>query len=122
MSLTVGDQTVIAEITASESDRARGLMGRKNLPKNHGMLFIFETERVLSFWMKNTLIPLDIAFIDQSGKILQVETMTVVNKGESPPQYRSRAAVRYALEVNAGWFEKHGILPGVRIPELARKP
>ncbi len=119
MDLTLGAKKVVVEIAASESDSAQGLMGRKFMPKNRGMLFIFKAERKASFWMKNCLIPLDIAYIDRSGKILQIEQMEVPKPGKELDHYRSKAPVRYALEMNAGWFEKNKVTVGTVIPELA---
>lgn len=119
MELTLGSRKVTVEIAVSESDSAHGLMGRKHLPKNKGMLFIFKEERIASFWMKNCLIPLDLAYIDRSGKILQIMRMEVPKAGKELDHYRSNAPVRYALEMNAGWFEANKVGVGAIIPELA---
>lgn len=119
ITLTIGETKVVAEMALTDSDRAKGLGGRKFLGADKGMLFVFDFEHNASFWMKDTLIPLDIAFIDKKGAILQIETMTVVKKGEKHKHYRSKKPVKYGLEVNAGWFKKHKVQPGLVIPELA---
>ncbi len=97
------------EIVQDPDARAQGLMHRKELPENQGMLFVFETTRILSFWMRNTFIPLDIAFIDNSGKIVDIQMMEPLDESK---QYTSSAPALYALEVNAGWFKKNGIKIG----------
>ena len=120
MTLTLQGHKVTAEIAAGDSDRRYGLMWRKSMEQNHGMLFIFDTEQNASFWMKNTLIPLDLAYIDASGKVTQIETMAVYKKGDPKKHYNSKTKIKYALELNAGWFEKKGIGPGFVIPELKK--
>lgn len=120
MTMTLGGKTLTAEVAVTPTDRNRGLMNRARLAPDRGMLFVFETERPVSFWMKNTLIPLDIAFVDRKGKILQIQTMAVPKKGEPLVHYRSRMPVRYALEVHAGWFAKNGVAVGQVVPELVR--
>jgi hypothetical protein len=76
------------------------------------MLFVYPDERVLSFWMKNTLIPLSIAFIASDGRIVDLQDMKPLD--DDPPHYVSAEPARYALEVNKGYFEKHGIKVGDR--------
>lgn len=97
-----------AEIASTPEKQERGLMGRKHLPKSNGMLFDFNQNVPLVFWMKNTYIPLQIAFINNSGKILQIESMTPL----STKRIYSNVACRYALEVNDGWFKENGIEEG----------
>lgn len=87
----------------------RGLMHREQLPEDQGMLFVFEAAQIQSFWMRNTFIPLDIAFIDANGKIIDVQRMEPLDETRS---YYSPAPVPYVLEVNAGWFERNGIKVG----------
>jgi uncharacterized membrane protein (UPF0127 family) len=99
---------VLAEMARSDEQRRRGLMGRKSLADGEGMLFIFETDRILSFWMKDTLIPLSIAFIAYDGRILEIHDMEAKNLR---PVQSARSA-RYALEVPQGWFSRAGIEPG----------
>ena len=99
-----------AEIADTPAKQATGLMHRKKLPCNAGMLFDFKSERPLSFWMKNTHIPLQIAFIGSNGRIGQIESM----KPFSPRSIYSKGSYRYALEVNDGWFDRNGIQVGAQ--------
>src|SRR5215510_5696977 len=98
----------LAEIARSPAQREQGLMHRKELKDGDGMLFIFERDQILSFWMKNTLIPLSIAFIAQDGRLLEIYDM---EPGDLTPVSSSRSA-RYALEVPQGWFNRVGVRPG----------
>jgi uncharacterized membrane protein (UPF0127 family) len=100
-----------AEIARTEKERARGLMHRRTLPDGEGMLFVFERDQILSFWMKDTPLPLSIAFISYDGRILEIYDM---KPRDLTPIYSSRS-VRYALEVPQGWFERVGIAPGDRM-------
>lgn len=101
-----------AEIAKSEFKRRKGLMFRESLPQNEGMLFVFDFDQKLSFWMKNTYIPLSIAFIDAGGYVREIYDMAPLNEKII---YTSTHSVRYALEVNRGWFAKNHIAPGCRI-------
>ncbi len=96
------------EVARTPEERAVGLMERRRLAKDEGMLFIFEREEVHSFWMKNTRIPLSIAFIDKEGKILRITDMKPMTlESHSPP-----GPILYALEMNQGWFAARGIRVG----------
>jgi uncharacterized membrane protein (UPF0127 family) len=99
---------VKAEIASTEEERAKGLMFRKKLADGEGMLFIFEEDRVLSFWMKNTYIPLSIAFIGYDGSIIDIKDMYPHDEN---PVVSSRSA-RYALEAPQGWFSRAGVKTG----------
>jgi uncharacterized membrane protein (UPF0127 family) len=105
---------VKAEIAQTQEERNQGLMYRKKLPDGEGMLFIFERDEVLSFWMKNTLIPLSIAFIASDGRIIDIKDMYPHDENSV---FSSRS-VRYALEVPQGWFSRAGIQSGdvIKIP------
>jgi uncharacterized membrane protein (UPF0127 family) len=105
---------VLAEIARDDEQRRRGLMGRKSLADGEGMLFVFETDRILSFWMKDTLIPLSIAFIAYDGRILEIHDM----EAHSTRTVQSARSARYALEVPHGWFGRAGVGPGDIIPDL----
>ena len=107
--IMVGSTPLGVEIVQTDEERMRGLMFREKLPDNQGMLFVFEASRIQSFWMRNTFIPLDIAFIDADGRIIDVQRMTPLDENKS---YLSPAPVPYVLEVNAGWFERHGVKVG----------
>ena len=99
---------VKAEVAEKEEDRNHGFMERKTIPDGTGMLFIFDRDQILSFWMKNTPHPLSIAYIDSHGKIRNIYDMTPF----SLTPIKSTSSVRYALEVPQGWFEKENISVG----------
>ena len=99
---------VKAEIARKEEERNFGFMERKVIPDGTGMIFIFEQDQILSFWMKNTPHPLSIAYIDSKGKIRNIYDMTPY----SLANITSTSSVRYALEVPQGWFKKQGIKEG----------
>ena len=100
--------TVAAEIAIKPEDRNHGFMERKTIPDGTGMLFVFERDQILSFWMKNTPHPLSIAYIDSKGKIRDIYDMTPY----SLSSIVSTVSVRYALEVPQGWYKKNGITTG----------
>ena len=114
--LSVGAATISAEIAATEDERARGLMYRKKLADGEGMLFVFETDQVLSFWMKNTILPLSLAYLSSEGRIVRILDL----EPRSLAPRSSERSVRYALEVPRGWFGRAGVSVGdlVEIPPL----
>jgi uncharacterized membrane protein (UPF0127 family) len=99
---------ILAEVARTDAERETGLMFRHSLADGEGMLFVFEKDQMLSFWMKNTLIPLSIAYIAYNGRILEIHDM----KPQDLSPVRSGRSARYALEVPQGWFERAGIRPG----------
>ena len=101
---------VEVEIADTDAERQTGLMGRNILPENAGMLFVFEGEQTLSFWMRDTLIPLSIAYIDAEGRIVDIQDMQPLD--DVPPHYVSAEPAQYALEVNQGFFEERGVVVG----------
>ncbi len=108
--------TLSVEIAKTVEARSQGLMFRKSLPENAGMLFHFEEDSNGAFWMKNTLIPLSIGFIDNQWKLLDIKDMKVEPDPERPANfYAPSVPYRYALEVNQGFFQRHGITPGARL-------
>ena len=114
--LTAGMHIIRAEVAADFGTRAQGLMFRKSLGRNAGMLFIFDESAVHCMWMKNTYIPLSVAFIDEDGAVLNIADM-------QPHSERSHCAAkpaRYALEMNRGWFAERGIKPGTKLRGLER--
>jgi len=102
---------VAVEIADDEAERNRGLMHRDSLPEDHGMLFVYPEEGERSFWMRNTRIPLDIAFLDRQGTIVDIQTM----EPESDELHTSRRPAMYALEMIRGWFGEHGVEIGDRV-------
>lgn len=100
---------ITAEVPMTYKERKKGLMFRDSMPDDHGMLFIFKTEGYHSFWMKNTRIPLDIAFIDKNKRIVSIHEMTPFDEKNF---HKSVKPASYALEVNAGWFKKYDIKTG----------
>ena len=104
-------KTVKAELAVTPQEQATGYMFRKDIPEGTGMLFIFEKEQFLSFWMKNTPTPLSIAYIDSDGIIKDIFDMEPFNL----ETVSSTSKVRYALEVPQGWFAKEGIKAGDRL-------
>lgn len=112
--IDVDGHDLSVELAITPEEQMAGLMNRDDLGSDAGMLFIFPQEQILSFWMKNTLIPLSIAFIKIDGRIVQIDSM----KPYSLDSHFSHEKVKYALEMNDGWFTKHGVDVGdlVRIP------
>ena len=109
--LNAGMHLIRAEVAADYGSRMTGLMYRATMPSNAGMLFIFDEAQQQCMWMKNTLLPLSVAFIDDSGTIINVEDMAP----QTEDSHCARRPARYALEMNRGWFAARGVKPGSRI-------
>jgi uncharacterized protein len=117
--MLIKGKKVLIEVVRTEREKEKGLMFREKLGADEGMLFVYEKEGILSFWMKNTRIPLSIAFIDRKGKIVDIQDMEPFSlKG-----HLSRYPAQYALEMNQGWFQRNGIQVGetVKLPEPDKK-
>lgn len=114
--LILGPYSVQAEIAATEVSRSYGLMHRTSLPANHGMLFVFDEVAKPCFWMRNTPLPLSIAFINERGHIVNIADM----QPHSTETHCPNEPVRYALEMEQGWFRDHQIKAGARIENLPR--
>ncbi len=108
VAVTVGSAVFDVEVARTDAQRERGLMKRKSLGSREGMLFVFEADQRLVFWMKDTLVPLSIAFLSSEGRILQIEDMVP----RSEKAVRSRLSARYALEVPQGAFDEVGAVEG----------
>lgn len=106
-----------AEVAADPASRQQGLMHRTSLAPNHGMLFLFEQAAIHCMWMRNTLIPLSVAFLNEEGLILNIETMEPLNDRS----HCAAAPARHALEMEAGWFDKKGVRPGMRITGIPKR-
>ena len=112
--LRVGPLLVQAEVAATPAQRERGLMSRTRLPANTGMLFVFERADRHCFWMKNTPLPLSIAFIDEQARIVSLADMAP----HSTTLHCPPVAIRYALEVTQGGFQQRGVAPGAAVAGL----
>ena len=115
--LNIKDRVLRLEVASDALSRHTGLMERKSLGKDAGMLFVYPEADRLSFYMKDTYIPLSIAFVDDSGKILQIEDMQPKDESSTVSNYE----VRYAVEVHQGWFQRNGIGVGDTFPDLPEK-
>jgi len=111
VALHVGNQTVQAEYANTPDTLREGLMARTSMPENHGMLFELGDPDIQCFWMKDTLIPLSIAFIDHEGTIVDIQDMAPQNLAPHCPP----VAITQALEMNLGWFERTGVKIGDRV-------
>lgn len=114
--LLIAGHALEVEIADTPAERERGLMFRQELSENHGMLFVFSEPQIVTMWMKNTLIDLDVAFIDSCGRILNIERM----KALSLRLHSSYGLATYALEVKTGWFADRGLVAGLMIEALAQ--
>lgn len=116
--IKVGGVPVTAWIADNDPRRRLGLMHVRELPADHGMLFVYPDVRERSFWMKNTLIPLSIAYIDERGRIASILDMEPHDETPRP----SGAPVRFGLEMAQGWFRAHGIEPGAQVDGITHLP
>jgi uncharacterized protein len=109
--LSAGMHVIQAELAQTPEERSTGLMFRKSMGTNDGMLFAFEVPGQQCFWMKNTLLPLSVAFIADDGSVVNIESM----KPQTLDSHCSAKPVRFVLEMNEGWFAKRGIKPGTKL-------
>jgi uncharacterized membrane protein (UPF0127 family) len=116
--LSAGMHLIKAEVAATDAERQQGLMFREQMANNAGMVFVFDEPATQCMWMKNTLLPLSVAFIDANGKIVNIEDMqpqTLANHCSA-----QAVPVKYALEMNLGWFKQKNIKPGSTIEGLPK--
>lgn len=106
--VSFGSHTVVLEVAETPDARMRGLMFRRFLEKDHGMLFVFEDEDMRSFWMKDTPLNLDIAFISRDRIIIDIQSMEAL----SERAIESNGSAQYVIEMNRGWFAEHGVTVG----------
>jgi uncharacterized membrane protein (UPF0127 family) len=118
MDLSIAGHRLVAEIAATTDTRTVGLMNRFSLKPDHGMLFVFAAPQPLAFWMRNTYVPLSIAFIAADGRILNIEDMAPRTDDTHP----SKGSALYALEMKKGWFADHKINVGDRVQGLEKAP
>jgi uncharacterized protein len=116
--LSAGIHLIQAEVANTFETRMTGLMHRPSLAANRGMLFVFPDVSMQCMWMKNTFVPLSVAFIDERGVILNIADM----QPQTENSHCSVAPVRYALEMNQGWFAAKGIKPGAKISGIEKAP
>ena len=114
--LVAGMHRIRAEVADSMPTRMTGLMHRKSMPQGAGMVFVFDELAVHCMWMKNTLIPLSVAFIDQAGAIINIADM----QPHSEQSHCAARPARYALEMNQGWFAQRGVKPGAKLGGLEK--
>ncbi|HZG22677.1 MAG TPA: DUF192 domain-containing protein [Herbaspirillum sp.] len=112
--LNIGIHLIKAEVAKTEAEREQGLMFRDRMADNEGMLFLFGQPAGVCMWMKNTLIPLSVAFMDEKGVIINIEEM----KEQTLDSHCAKRAAVYALEMNKGWFKQKNIKPGTKIEGL----
>jgi uncharacterized membrane protein (UPF0127 family) len=118
--LSIGVHLIKAEVANTFATRMEGLMRRPSMPANSGMLFVFDQSEVHCMWMKNTLIPLSVAFLDEQGAIINIEDM----QPQTEQTHCAKRPARFALEMNKGWFAQRGIRSGMKLRgiEKAGKP
>lgn len=114
--LSIGMYRIEAEVAATQENRTTGLMQRRSMPANQGMLFVFTQPQRHCMWMKNTLLPLSVAFLDEEGRILNVEDM----QPQTEDNHCAAKPARFALEMNLGWFRQKGVKPGQTIEGAER--
>ena len=116
--LTAGIHRIQAEVAHTEAQRQQGLMHRTYMAVNQGMLFVFPQPQRVCMWMRNTFLPLSVAFLDAQGKIINIADM----QPRSDATHCADAPARYALEMNQGWFAAKGIAAGASVNGLDRAP
>jgi len=116
IALQIGHETIQTEVASTPASQQLGLMFRKSMPNDAGMLFVFDQKAGHCFWMRNTELPLAIAFIDDDGKIVNIDEM----KPQTDDNHCPSRAVRYALEMNTGWFSQHQIAAGQMVAGLPK--
>jgi hypothetical protein len=118
LSLNAGIHVITAEIANTFNTRARGLMHRKSLGANQGMLFVFPDVSAHCMWMRNTFVPLSVAFIDEQGTIVSIHDM----QPQTESSHCAAKPARFALEMNQGWFAQKGIKAGASLGGLDKAP
>ena len=113
-SITVAQQRIRVEVADDPEERAQGLMFRESLGQDRGMLFVYPEAALRSFWMENTTIPLSIAFLDERGVVVRIRDMKPMDRSH----VLSGQPALYALEMNQGWFQLHGLRTGSQLEEL----
>lgn len=118
LELSAGFYRIEAEVAANQENRMQGLMNRRSMGGNQGMLFVFTQADRHCMWMRNTLLPLSVAFLDERGHILNIEDM----KPQTETNHCAAGPARFALEMNQGWFSTKGLKAGQRISGIEKSP
>ena len=118
MELSAGFYRIEAEVASNDRNRQLGLMNRQSMPPQHGMLFVFTENNTHCMWMRNTLLPLSVAFLNEEGKIINIEDM----QPQTEDNHCAKVPARYALEMNLGWFAQRGIKPGMKLNGIDKAP
>jgi uncharacterized protein len=116
--LSAGIHRIIAEVAGTDANRQQGLMNRKSMAEHEGMVFVFPQPARVCMWMRNTFIPLSVAFIDDTGSIINIEDMAP----QTETSHCAEKPARFALEMNQGWFAKRGFKAGSKLNGLQRLP
>ena len=116
--LSAGFHRIEAEVAADSQNRQVGLMNRKTMPTQRGMLFVFTEKNTHCMWMRNTFIPLSVAFLDEDGVIINIEDM----QPQTESNHCAKVPARFALEMNLGWFAQRAIKPGSKLNGIAKAP
>jgi len=114
--LTIGRHSLTAEVASTDSHRSTGLMYRRMLPEDRGMLFVFPDVALHGMWMMNTYLPLSVAFLDREGTIINIADM----QPHTTDTHSAARPAKYALEMNQGWFRKRGIKAGDKVQGLEK--
>ena len=116
ITVTIDGHKATAEVANTDAQRSTGLMHRRMLPENRGMLFVFPDVAMHGMWMMNTYVPLSVAFLDREGRIINVEDM----QPQTQNTHSAAKPAKYALEMNLGWFAKRGIKPGTKVEGIEK--
>lgn len=117
--LTIGGKTLTTEVADEEPEREKGMMFRREMADGTAMLFVFDAPQPAAFWMKNTLVPLSVAYVNSAGLILEIHDLQPKDERPVKSQFET---IAYAIEVPQGWFAKNNILPGSRVGGLPPLP
>lgn len=118
MDLTIGMYRIDAEVAADQNNRMQGLMQRRTMQPQQGMLFVFTEANRHCMWMRNTFLPLSVAFLDEQGNILNIEDM----EPQTEDNHCAARPARFALEMNKGWFAQKGIKAGAKLNGIDKAP
>lgn len=118
MDLQIGMYRINSEVAADQGNRMQGLMHRKSMAQHEGMLFVFPEQAIHCMWMRNTNIPLSVAFLDEAGRIINVEDM----EPHTENNHCAKTPARYALEMNKGWFATRKVKVGTAIRGIEKAP